>query len=462
MGDGTGCGHRLDREARLEALEAVPQSLAAAEHDRYQNEVHVVDQVGFEELAHGRRAAADAYVEPARGFAGGGERCGRAGVDEVKARATLHLDRWARMVGQHEHRRMEGRVLAPPAPPLFVGPRSVLRAELAAAHDLCADARVPAPGEGVIRTEASAGFALHLAEGARLEEPLVQAHAGMSERSVEGLPVTRAVTVEGNAEVVDADQRHTPPYRSLGQRYNPGSHSHGLLQGRYGAHGMLTPMFERFSEDAEQAVADAQEAARGLGHKHVGTEHLLLGLLADERLVSARALSAFDLSYDGVRAQVVAKVGTGHEPTEGEIAFTAQAQKAFELSVRESLRLGHDYVGTGHLLLGLAHGKDTLSSQILRPVGADLRALRECTEPLIPQTATQLPVRAAALPMPEPRAVSFTIAPDPQLSGLLMIAGSRALADARQQIGVADVIEALWDDPEARQLLIGRQRPAPD
>lgn len=216
-------------------------------------------------------------------------------------------------------------------------------------------------------------------------------------------------------------------------------------------------MFERFNQEAEQVLATAQDAARGLGHKHVGTEHLLLGLLADERLVSARALSAFDLTYELVRAQVVAKVGTGHEPTEGEIPFTPQSQQVFELSMRESLRLGHDYIGAGHLLLGLAYGKDTLSSQILRPVGADLRALRERTEPLIPEAAAAVSTTNAVQPMLQPGSASFAVAPDRQLSALLMLAGSRALGDARQEIAVADVIDALWDDPDARGLLVGRQ-----
>ena len=217
------------------------------------------------------------------------------------------------------------------------------------------------------------------------------------------------------------------------------------------------PVLERFSAEAEQVVATAQDAARGLGHGHAGTEHLLLGLLSDERLVSARALAGFGLAYDGVRAQVVAKVGTGDAPTEGEIPFTPQAQQVFELSMRESLRLGHDYIGAGHLLLALAYGKDTLSSQILRPVGADLRAVRERTEPLIPQSEDPPLAAAPAPPRPELSSVSFTIAPDPDLHRLLMAAGSRALAAARTGIAVVDLVEALWEDPDARQLLIGRQ-----
>ena len=217
-------------------------------------------------------------------------------------------------------------------------------------------------------------------------------------------------------------------------------------------------MTERLSAEAETVIATAEEAARGLGHNHVGTEHLLLGLLADERLVSARALSAFGLAYTNVRAQVVAKVGTGDEPTEGEIPLTPQSQKALELSLRESLRLGHDYVGAGHLLLGLAHGKDTLSSQILRPVGADLKALRERTEPLIAPSATPLVAVSAGRAVPDPDSVSFTVEPDAELRTLLMAAGGRALADARQQIAIADVIEALYDDPVARQMLPGAVR----
>src|SRR4029077_1978332 len=119
------------------------------------------DQARREELADGGRAAADADVEATRGLLGRRERLRRAGVDEVEGGAALHLDRAPDVMGEHKNGGMERRLLAPPALPLLVGPRSALRAELVAPHDLHADARPPVAGEGVVDAGAPALPALH-------------------------------------------------------------------------------------------------------------------------------------------------------------------------------------------------------------------------------------------------------------------------------------------------------------
>jgi NADH:ubiquinone reductase (H+-translocating) len=164
VGDSARGAHRLDGEALLQALQASPDRLTAAEEDGHLHDVHVVDQVGGEELADGSRAAADADVEAARGAPGGRERVGRAGLDEVEGRAALHLDRGPGVMGQHEDGGVERRLLPPPALPLLIGPRAALRAELVAAHDLRADARAPGAREGVVGGRAPAGLAKHRAE----------------------------------------------------------------------------------------------------------------------------------------------------------------------------------------------------------------------------------------------------------------------------------------------------------
>src|SRR3984885_10191188 len=162
VGDAAGGAHRLDREVLLQALQAVPERLAAAEEDRHERDVHVVDQAGGEELADGGRAAADADVEAARGLLGRRKRLRRAGVDEVEDGAALHLDRGPDVMREHEDGGMERRLLTPPAPPLLVGPRPALRAELVAPHDLRADARPPVAREGVVDAGAPALLALHI------------------------------------------------------------------------------------------------------------------------------------------------------------------------------------------------------------------------------------------------------------------------------------------------------------
>ncbi len=137
-------------------------------------------------------------------------------------------------------------------------------------------------------------------------------------------------------------------------------------------------MFERFTDRAQQVVVLAQEEARLLNHNYVGTEHILLGLVHDGDGVAAKALASLSISLEAVRAQVVEVVGQGETPPpEGHIPFTPRAKKVFELSLREALQLGHDYIGTEHLLLGLVREGQGVAAQVLVSMGANLKPLRD-------------------------------------------------------------------------------------
>ena len=134
-------------------------------------------------------------------------------------------------------------------------------------------------------------------------------------------------------------------------------------------------MFERFTDQSHRAVVLAQEEARRLNHDHVGTEHLLAGLLREERGTAAQVLGSSGVTLDAVRGQIAALAGPGQEPPRGHIAFTARAKKGFELALREATRLGQQ-IGTGHLLLGLTGQADCMAAQVLGALGMDLVALR--------------------------------------------------------------------------------------
>jgi hypothetical protein len=115
-------------------------------------------------------------------------------------------------------------------------------------------------------------------------------------------------------------------------------------------------LFERFTERARQVVVLAQDEARALKHNYIGTEHILLGLLREEEGLAARVLESLDITVEEVRAQVARIVGQGDEVTTGQIPFTPRAKKVLELALREALSLGHNYIGTEHILLGLVGG----------------------------------------------------------------------------------------------------------
>src|SRR5450755_576371 len=135
-------------------------------------------------------------------------------------------------------------------------------------------------------------------------------------------------------------------------------------------------MFERFTERARQVVVLAQEEARTLKHNYIGTEHILLGLLREEEGLAARVLESLDITVERVRAQVVRIVGSGEEVTSGQIPFTPRAKKVLELALREALSLGHNYIGTEHILLGLVRENEGVAARILADFDADSEKIR--------------------------------------------------------------------------------------
>jgi len=135
-------------------------------------------------------------------------------------------------------------------------------------------------------------------------------------------------------------------------------------------------MFERFTERARQVVVLAQEEARSLKHNYIGTEHLLLGLLREEEGVAARVLEALEVSTEEVRAAVVRIVGQGDEVSAGQIPFTPRAKKVLELALREALSLGHNYIGTEHILLGLIREDEGVAARILLDLDAEPEKIR--------------------------------------------------------------------------------------
>ena len=135
-------------------------------------------------------------------------------------------------------------------------------------------------------------------------------------------------------------------------------------------------MFERFTERARQVIVLAQEEARSLRHDYIGTEHILLGLLREEEGIAARVLESLDINVERVRPAVVRIVGSGEEVTSGQIPFTPRTKKVLELALREALSLGHNYIGTEHLLLGLARVNEGVAADVLLELHADSENIR--------------------------------------------------------------------------------------
>jgi ATP-dependent Clp protease ATP-binding subunit ClpC len=136
-------------------------------------------------------------------------------------------------------------------------------------------------------------------------------------------------------------------------------------------------MFERFTDRARRVVVLAQEEARMLNHNYIGTEHILLGLIHEGEGVAAKGLESLGISLEGVRAQVEEIIGQGQQAPSGHIPFTPRAKKVLELSLREALQLGHNYIGTEHILLGLIREGEGVAAQVLVKLGADLNKVRQ-------------------------------------------------------------------------------------
>jgi ATP-dependent Clp protease ATP-binding subunit ClpC len=192
-------------------------------------------------------------------------------------------------------------------------------------------------------------------------------------------------------------------------------------------------MFERFTERARRVVVLAQEEASALNHNHIGTEHLLLGLVRDGEGVAARALQELEISLDAVREQVEEIIGRGkHEPAGGHIPFTPRAKKVLELSLREARQLGHDYIGTEHILLGIIREGDGVGAQVLVNLGGKLSRVRDKVRELVPPAGTA-EGRAHAAPM---RVVASSAQLEEIMSRLDTIAGR--LAAIERHLGIED------------------------
>jgi ATP-dependent Clp protease ATP-binding subunit ClpC len=212
-------------------------------------------------------------------------------------------------------------------------------------------------------------------------------------------------------------------------------------------------LFERFTERARQVVNLAQTEARTLKHDHVGTEHLLLGLVREDKGVAARVLGSLDVTLERTRGEVVRIVGVGNRDQSGQIPFTVDARRVLEQALHEALVLGHNYIGTEHLLLGLISLTDGPSVRILADMNVTPDAVRSETLRVI---APSEPAPAAAREVP-PASRSpeewFHVGPGSHARRLLMLAGARALADGRSLIEPADVLMAMTRDEDTGPLL---------
>ena len=203
-------------------------------------------------------------------------------------------------------------------------------------------------------------------------------------------------------------------------------------------------MFERFTDRARRVVVLAQEEARLLDHDYIGTEHLLLGLIQEREGLAAKALEELGISLDAVRAQVVATIGRGKRAPKGHIPFTARAKKALEMSLRAALDLGHNYIGTEHILLGLIREGTGVAAQVLAELGADADRVRAQVTQLLsgypegvqPEPITSVPYEAANLAGGKP------LEPEHYLLAIFALPDSRA-AHALAAMGVTrEAVEA--------------------
>jgi len=162
-------------------------------------------------------------------------------------------------------------------------------------------------------------------------------------------------------------------------------------------------MFERFTDRARRVVVLAQEESQRLSHNYIGSEHLLLGLLAEQEGVAARALQSLNVTLTAAREQVEEIIGPGQQTPHGHIPFTPRAKKILELSLREALTLGSQVINTEHLLLGLIDEGDGVGAQILQRLGATPQAVREAVAGL---STAEPEAGVVTGPGSEPRAVS--------------------------------------------------------
>jgi ATP-dependent Clp protease ATP-binding subunit ClpC len=235
-----------------------------------------------------------------------------------------------------------------------------------------------------------------------------------------------------------------------------------------GGGGALVEVFERFTDRARRVVVLAQEEARMLNHNYLGTEHILLGLIGEGEGVAAKALESLGISLETVRQQVVKIIGRGQQAPPGHIPFTPRAKKVMGLASREALHLGHNYVGTEHILLGLIREGEGVAAQVLVKLGADLNRVRQQVIQLLHGYQGEQPAddgprrgkRARARLMDE--ALAQIDALDRRLAAIEHWVGMRPdLADVDQEIAqVRREKEAVIDaqDFEAAAALRGKEK----
>ena len=219
-------------------------------------------------------------------------------------------------------------------------------------------------------------------------------------------------------------------------------------------------MFEQFTERARRVVVVAQEEARSLKHNHVGTEHILLGLLSERDETAARVLAAFDITLERARGEVVRIVGVGQEATAGGMPFTPVAKRVLEGSLQEARDLGHNYIGTEHLLLALLTLGEGVSAQILLDCGAKPDQVRQAVIRVL-SIAAPAPLAPASMRDtaggPPPSSNGFEdwirVGPGAGLRRLLMLAAARALEEGRGDIQPRDLLLALTRDEQTGPVL---------
>jgi ATP-dependent Clp protease ATP-binding subunit ClpC len=214
-------------------------------------------------------------------------------------------------------------------------------------------------------------------------------------------------------------------------------------------------MFERFTDRARQVVVLAQEEARLLYHNYIGTEHILLGLVHEGEGVAAKVLESLGISLEAVREQVETMVRRGEQAPAGHIPFTPRAKKVLELSLSEALQLGHNYIGTEHILLGLIREGEGVAAQVLSRLGADLHRIRQQVVILLGGSSEEESSAEAAS-----ATVTWTVRPMGRgLAGMAAVPARLAAIEARlavveQRVSMAEELRELRGEVQRMRLLL--------
>jgi ATP-dependent Clp protease ATP-binding subunit ClpC len=204
-------------------------------------------------------------------------------------------------------------------------------------------------------------------------------------------------------------------------------------------------MFERFTDQARSVIVRAQEQAASLQHNYIGTEHILLGLIAEQQGLAASALASLDIRLDAVRDQVVQIIGRGNRPVSGHIPFTPRAKKVLELSLRDALQLGSNYIDTEHILLGLLREGSGVAVVILGNVAGDPQTVRRAVMALVHKGLPE------GVTVARPAGVPAAIRPQQGILATLRDIDAR-LANIEAHLGIRPLSQAAPGDPELTEV----------